>query len=97
LDAAQHSNTLSLALDLRLRLDSNWLVGSLVANDEPMDISDPPFMVMRRINGRLEFEVGPCESLEKAIVQTRRCLLGELVITQRGRVVWPEGPTNKYS
>jgi hypothetical protein len=69
----------------------------LMATDEPMELPDPPFMVMRRIDGRLEFEVGPCESLEDAIVQVGRCLPGDLVITEHGRAVWPEGPANKYN
>jgi hypothetical protein len=68
-----------------------------MATDESMEIPDPPFMVMRRINGRLEFEVGPHESLEEAIVQIRMCPPGDLVITEHGRVVWPEGPANKYN
>ncbi len=69
----------------------------LMATDESTEIPDPPFMVMRRNNGILEFELGPCESLEEAIVQVGRCSPGDLVITEHGRVVWPEGPANKYN
>ena len=67
--------------------------------NERMEIpDDPPFMVMRRLNGRLEFEVGPCETFEEAIVQVTRCPSGgDYVITEHGRIIWPEGPSLQYN
>jgi hypothetical protein len=63
-----------------------------------MEIPDPPFYVMRRIDGRLEHEVGPCETLEEAIEQVQRCPKGgDYVIVEHGRIVWPQGPGNQYS
>jgi len=71
-----------------------------MATEEPMAIPDPPFYVMRRdaASGKLEFEVGPCETLEEAVIQVQRCPPGpDYVITEHGRIVWPETAANRYS
>ncbi len=70
-----------------------------MATDEPMEIPEDPYMVMRRdASGKLEFEVGPCETLAEAVVQVQRCSAGgDYVITEHGRIVWPETAANRYS
>jgi len=70
-----------------------------VATERPMTIEDPPFYVMRRdAYGKLEFEVGPCETLEEAVDQIQRCPPGpDYVITEHGNIVWPETAANRYS
>jgi hypothetical protein len=70
-----------------------------MATDEPMEIPDPPFMVMRgETSGKLDFEVGPCETLEEAVAQVHRCPRGgDYVITEHGKIVWPETAANRYS
>jgi hypothetical protein len=64
-----------------------------------MEIEDPPFFVMRREeSGKIEYEAGPCETLEEAVVQVQRCPAGaEYVIIEHGKIVWPETAANRYS
>jgi hypothetical protein len=61
-----------------------------MASDERMEIPDLPFMVMRRVLGKLEFEAGPCETLSEAVDEVQRCPPGgDYVITERRKIVWP--------
>lgn len=70
-----------------------------MAIHERMEIPDSPFFVRRRLaNGQLEFEVGPFDTLDEAVDQVKRCPPGaEYVITERGKVIWPENVGHKYS
>lgn len=54
-----------------------------------MEIPDPPYMVMRReASGKLENEVGPCETFEQALVQVPALSAGcDYVITEQGKIV----------
>jgi hypothetical protein len=53
--------------------------------------------VKERIGDRFEHATGPFATFEEALADIGRAPLGDYVILERGRIVWPQSAVNKYS